>query len=147
MTINNLSGNFQPLTQVGGGSLPQSNSRNEVAPLPSKIQPDFQPQIEVEIRDAISSLQVKDDRPAENQILSRRYEEQSRISQSIQRRLSFQVDEASGKTVIRVFDRETDELIRQFPPDEILTLSRRLKELNDEVSGNSNLGILIKSEV
>jgi flagellar protein FlaG len=56
----------------------------------------------------------------------------SRINQYVQqteRTLDFQLDEDSGKTVIRVYDRQSDELIRQIPSELALELAQKL---NDE---------------
>ena len=49
--------------------------------------------------------------------------------QHTERRLDFRVDEHSGQTVIRVFDKETDDLIRQIPGELALKIAERL---NDE---------------
>jgi flagellar protein FlaG len=38
--------------------------------------------------------------------------------------LQFSIDEASGRNVIRVIDAETREVIRQFPMEEVLALSK-----------------------
>jgi len=46
--------------------------------------------------------------------------------QNLQRRLQFSVDEASGRTVVTVIDRETDEVIRRIPSQEMLALAGRL---------------------
>jgi flagellar protein FlaG len=42
--------------------------------------------------------------------------------------LSFSVDEQSGKTVVRVIDSVTKELIRQIPADEVLAMARALDQ-------------------
>lgn len=55
--------------------------------------------------------------------------------QNVQRNLQFDVDDQSGHTVIRVVDSETEEVIRQMPSEEVLTLARHLKELNDGGQG------------
>ena len=44
--------------------------------------------------------------------------------QSVHRELKFSVDEDTGRTVIRVINSETEEVIRQIPPDEILAIAR-----------------------
>jgi len=49
--------------------------------------------------------------------------------QSTERTLDFQLDEESGQTVIKVFDKESSELIRQIPDELALTLAQKL---NDE---------------
>lgn len=49
-------------------------------------------------------------------------------AQSTQRDLQFSLDESSGRTVITVLDRTTDEVIRQLPNDVTLNLARQLSE-------------------
>ncbi|GGY39467.1 hypothetical protein GCM10011297_10840 [Bacterioplanes sanyensis] len=56
----------------------------------------------------------------------------SRINEYVQqseRTLDFQLDEDSGKTIIRVYDSQSSELIRQIPSELALELARKL---NDE---------------
>ncbi len=48
------------------------------------------------------------------------------VSQT-QRSLRFRVDEASGRTIITVLDAETNEVIRQIPPPELLAVVRHLE--------------------
>lgn len=43
-----------------------------------------------------------------------------------QRQLQFQVDSSSGRTVVRVVNPETAELIRQIPSEEVLVLARAI---------------------
>jgi flagellar protein FlaG len=50
--------------------------------------------------------------------------------QTVQRSLQFSVDEGSGHTVITVLDRETQEVIRQIPPKEVLALAQRLEDVS-----------------
>lgn len=46
--------------------------------------------------------------------------------QHITRDLDFSVDEISGRQVVKVFDSQTGKLIRQIPPEEVLTISRQI---------------------
>ena len=50
--------------------------------------------------------------------------------QNVQRDLEFKTDDASGKTVVTVIDRQTDEVVRQIPDDVALTMAQNL--LQDE---------------
>lgn len=50
--------------------------------------------------------------------------------QNYQRDLRFSVDQATGRTVIKVVDSETDEVIRQIPPEHVLKLVQRLESLD-----------------
>jgi len=41
--------------------------------------------------------------------------------------LAFSVDESTGKTVIKVMDKETEEVIRQIPPEEMLRMIGKMR--------------------
>ncbi len=51
--------------------------------------------------------------------------------------LDFSIDDNSGKTIVRVTDRESGELIRQIPSQEMLEIARSLDRLQ---------GILVKQK-
>lgn len=57
--------------------------------------------------------------------------------QNVQRQLSFSIEKESGKTVIRVVDSATDELVRQIPSEEFLELAKALEKAK---------GILLQAE-
>jgi len=46
--------------------------------------------------------------------------------QETQRDLRFSIDEETGRTVVRVVDSATQEVLRQIPPEEVLALAREL---------------------
>ena len=48
--------------------------------------------------------------------------------QNTERKLEFQIDEDSGQTVVRVYDKGSEELIRQIPDEEALALAQRLNQ-------------------
>ncbi|MBT8139320.1 MAG: flagellar protein FlaG [Gammaproteobacteria bacterium] len=54
--------------------------------------------------------------------------------QTIQRNLSFKLDDTTGQTVITVTDSQTEEVIRQIPSEYILELAQNLKELQEALS-------------
>jgi flagellar protein FlaG len=62
--------------------------------------------------------------------------------QSIQRTLQFSIDDETGTTVVKVLNSETQELIRQFPPEEVLALARHLQE-SQETQGLDNSGLIL----
>ncbi len=51
--------------------------------------------------------------------------------QNIQRNLEFSVDDASGRTVIKVIDSESKEVIREIPPEEVVHLARNIEYSRD----------------
>lgn len=48
--------------------------------------------------------------------------------QSVQRNLEFEVDDDSGRTIVRVVDQQTDEVIREIPDELALRLAENLKQ-------------------
>ena len=62
-----------------------------------------------------------------------------------QRSLSFSVDEASGRSVIKVVDQKTEQLIRQIPTEEVLRVAQDIKKLQEEMG--QSLGLLIDRRV
>jgi len=48
--------------------------------------------------------------------------------QNLRRDLEFTIDEATERTVIKVIDAETQEVIRQIPSEEVLALARSLEK-------------------
>ncbi|MEW6313217.1 MAG: flagellar protein FlaG [Pseudomonadota bacterium] len=49
--------------------------------------------------------------------------------QSFSRGLEFSVDEETDKTVVRVVDTQTNEVIRQMPSEEVLAIAKALDKL------------------
>lgn len=55
----------------------------------------------------------------------------------VQRHLEFTVNEDTGRTVITVRDSETEEVIRQIPPERVLAIAKNLQEVH---------GLLVQAE-
>ncbi len=62
--------------------------------------------------------------------------------QNMKRDMDFSVDDKTGRFVVKVYDSETRELIRQIPSEEMLAISRHLVEAMDEEE--SRKGFLIE---
>ncbi len=64
--------------------------------------------------------------------------------QTIQRDLSFSMDDQSGRAVVSVIDSASGDLIRQIPSEEVLVMARILKEASavSTLSGEDAQGIL-----
>ena len=78
-------------------------------PVPSQSEPAAKPaaQAKLDLNEAVADI--------------------NRYVQKVSRDLQFSVDDDSGRTVIRVVDRESGDLIRQIPEDIFLRLARNLK--------------------
>lgn len=62
-----------------------------------------------------------------------------------QRSLSFSIDDISGRSVVKVIDDETDELIKQIPSEELLKVAQDIKRLQEEMG--QSIGLLIDNKV
>jgi len=58
--------------------------------------------------------------------------------QVVRRDLRFSVDEHSGRTVITVLDSETQEIVRQIPPEKLVKAAEKIEQLR---------GLLFDAEV
>jgi flagellar protein FlaG len=54
-------------------------------------------------------------------------------------RLEFSKDPATGDLVIRVFNRDTDELLREIPPEELRNVSKFLQQLQPKEPAKGRL--------
>lgn len=54
-------------------------------------------------------------------------EKMNKVSTVFNTSLSFSVDKATGKSVITVLDKETNEVIRQIPPEEMLRMIGKMR--------------------
>lgn len=50
--------------------------------------------------------------------------------QVVQRSIQFEIDDLTGREIVKVLDRDTDEVIRQIPTEEVLNFARQLAEQN-----------------
>lgn len=48
-----------------------------------------------------------------------------------QRTLNFSVDQDAGQTIIRVIDTSNDELVRQIPSEDFLSISKHIEQMNN----------------
>jgi flagellar protein FlaG len=61
------------------------------------------------------------------------------------KQVEFSKDNSSGRTVIIITDKETQEVINQFPSEKIISMAKRIQNLNMEAESIS--GLLIDSRV
>jgi len=124
---------------ISGKPLPQEEvrsdrSRNSQAAIPTQIKP------------AESAQSAELDSRALEALAERAAEElKNAQSQSLYRpELEFKIDDISGRTVITVYHPETEEIIRQIPPEEALQLAQVLREVGS--NGDLSQINLIRTE-
>lgn len=64
-----------------------------------------------------------------NDKISRIAETMDSYVQSIQRDLKIQVDEKTGRIIVKVTSKESGKVIREIPPEELLDLAARIEEM------------------
>ncbi len=57
--------------------------------------------------------------------------ELNRHVQQVRRDLRFEIDESTGRPIIKVLDSESQEVIRQIPPEEALAVAHRMQTGED----------------
>ena len=50
------------------------------------------------------------------------------LVQKMRRELQFTVEQDSGEVVVKIIDTETDKVVRQIPPEELVALKKRLSD-------------------
>ncbi|MFM5253310.1 flagellar protein FlaG [Aeromonas hydrophila] len=63
--------------------------------------------------------------------------------------VNFSVEKDLDQVVIKVVDAETKSMIRQIPSEELLAISKRIKDLreSDAIGGGSRAGLLLDNEI
>ena len=59
--------------------------------------------------------------------------------------VNFQKDDSTDKTIIKVFDSASNELIKQFPSEEVIEIAQKIAELRQDVGMKT--GILLDEKV
>lgn len=113
MVIQNMSGNF---SRTSGG--PPAAAVN----LPVKLAP-------AESRAPVEAPPVRAAQATEGERLKQAADMINKTIQSFARNLNFSVDEDTGKTVVKVVDMETGDVIRQVPSEEALAIAKALDSL------------------
>lgn len=68
--------------------------------------------------------------PVSREHLNAAVDQLNRQAQEIRRSLQFVVDHASGEVVVKVVDTDTNKVISQIPPQDILALREHLKKMS-----------------
>ncbi|BBT81021.1 flagellin protein [Aeromonas veronii] len=63
--------------------------------------------------------------------------------------VNFSVEKELEQVVIKVIDADTQSMIRQIPSEELLAISKRIKDLRegDVIGGGSRVGLLLDKEI
>ncbi len=110
-------------------------------PVKPEIQPGVAADRENPVQPAAAPVSTSQDRqtppvrepaPIDEEELSQLVSQINDYIQNIQRNLEFSVDEDTGLTVVKVINKDTEEIIRQIPPKEVLEMASKIKEQAEE---------------
>lgn len=111
---------------------PRSGERNSTQASPSfakdKAEPGGNnlPQVSASAKPGASSSEKQGNQKVLQENIQAAVAQMNEYVQSTQRDLQFSFDEASGDTIVKVLNRETQEVIRQIPDEIFLKLARSL---------------------
>jgi flagellar protein FlaG len=71
---------------------------------------------------------AEEEKKSDDEALSDTVSDLNELVQNMRRELQFSLEKESGELVVKVIDTETDEVVRQIPPEEVIELRRRLSD-------------------
>ncbi|MDG3088785.1 flagellar protein FlaG [Vibrio hannami] len=135
MDISSYTSNIQPYGPSGGTQLASdsSNAKNAVSNQTSTTQVQEPEKVQrKEVVDKPNPLEklVKERNEQNKQELEKMMETMNDFVNSINKGLSFRVDEEAGREVVTIYEASTGDVIRQIPDEEMLIILRRLAARN-----------------
>lgn len=88
--------------------------------------------------DVVSQASLPSDQPSREQVKQAVEEMRKSLSEAASSNLQFSIDDDTGQTIVRVTDRQTGELIRQIPSEELVELAKSLDRMQ---------GMLLRQQV
>jgi len=77
----------------------------------------------------MQQVKVTTDKPNQKQV-QEAVEQIQQFTQTMVHNLKFSIDDDTGKTVVKIVDSQTDELIRQIPSEEAINIARALGKVH-----------------
>lgn len=88
---------------------------------------------------AVSATEPSDKaEPHKRKQVEKAVDDVQRFVETMNNSLQFSIDDDSGRTVVKVVDKQTDEVLRQIPSEEMLDIARALGKLK---------GLLVEQKV
>ncbi len=91
------------------------------------------------------SIDKKEDEKQKTEELEQAFETVSEFMSLYNRNVNFSLDEGSDKTIIKVFDSDSKELIKQFPSEDLLEMARKIHEVRQDI--DLKTGIFLDEKV
>lgn len=81
-------------------------------------------------------------RQPDRETIERAMQEVKKAVDPMARNLQFSIDEDTGRTIVRIVDTSTKEVIRQIPSEEVLAIAKAL----DQTDGDTSSGVFLKQK-
>jgi flagellar protein FlaG len=115
------------VSQLAGAA--QSSLRSPPA---AKERPETENAAQVQIEPVVDNLKpvvdLEESQGADLEVLAEAVEKTQNAVDLAGKKLAFRVDQTNNDIQVLVVDRETEEVIREIPPDEFLELARKIEE-------------------
>ena len=121
-------------TQISVASQPANlvavRTGNQKPEAPPDVQSVGTPQQDVDtVQDKVAqAVEEKISTPVDSKELEDAIESVNDHMRNLQRDIQFSVDDDSGRTIVKVVDGESQEVIRQIPSEEVLAIAKGLAE-------------------
>ncbi|KJY83772.1 flagellar protein FlaG [Vibrio galatheae] len=127
MEIPSYTSNIQPYGSDSGTKLASKYDIQQVSS--EKEQISTQEMSEKATQSVEKAIEASKERQKLNRVERERIVQQMNdFISSINKGLSFRVDEESGRDVVTIYEADTGDIIRQIPDEEMLVILRRLRE-------------------
>jgi len=119
--------NKEMISNVVGSSIPSQEVKK---PIPSQEVKKPKPSQEVKKPQEQQPVKKEETKSSESQIsdqLLGALEQDFKLIHNME--LEFSIHKGTGRTMVKVFNKENDELVREIPPEQILDLAAKLDEM------------------
>ena len=125
-------------------SIQQTRQEKQPAESQGQTEATVRTQNNVQKVDFYQQNQAKEQQAKQEEVsleqVERNVEQTNQAAQNANRTLNFSVERDTGRIIIKVIDTETDEVIREIPPEDVKRVSGQFKEDN-------LTGVLLRAEV
>jgi len=126
MDIHSNTSNVQPYGSESGTKVASKyNSMQQVSSRREQASSEARDKATLAVEKAIQASREREKLNSEER--QKVVEEMNAFISSINRGLSFRVDEESGRDVVTIYEADTGDIIRQIPDEEMLEILRRLR--------------------
>ncbi|KZE77889.1 hypothetical protein AV654_20155 [Paenibacillus elgii] len=102
--------------------------------LPNNTTTSYDNQPSDQLGNLISSIELLTKKPFQltisEEALVKAIEKANKAMEGVQTRLEFSIHEKSKQVIVKVYNKETNEVIREVPPEKIVDLITNLQEIN-----------------